>query len=534
MTRNSVTVVWKQTPAARCGVTIWTLTDAARIVTGADDTTCVVTLSGLRRGIQYAYRPLADGVAIAGESSFKLGDPAQPFTFLVVGDSGTDGAQQMDVRDRMLSTPADFIVHTGDMIYERGAAADFDPKFFEPYVKLVRRLVFWPCLGNHDWRTSNGQPWRDAFYTPANNDADNENYYSFDYAAAHVAVLNSNGNISPGSNQYRFLDEDLAASTAPWKFVAFHHPIYSSGEHGSDVDLRDTLVPLFDEHGVDIVFMGHDHVYERTKPMRADEPVGPNAGTVYVVTGGGGRTLHDVGRKRFTAFSESTPHFVRVAVTGDRLLLQMIRDDGVVRDAMTIAKNTGALTPSLETVALEPSADTYIEAGVEGTWDHGGSNHLDVDTAPKGITYLKFDLSRLDGRIVSATLELHATNSSPDGCDVYSIATSSWVEGSGNGIDASSAGRSGLKWTDVDRNGDGDLDASDGSPLVPIATRRVASIGAITSGSDVAVDVTAAVQGPPGIYTLALRNTVRDGATYTSRNASRNRPVLRVTLDAER
>src|SRR5262249_25559804 len=158
------------------------------------------------------------------------------------------------------------VVHTGDMIYESGATADFDSRFFAPYADLVRQLVFWPCLGNHDFKTAAGQPWRDAFYTPANNPAASENYYSFDYGNAHIAVLDSNSGTAPGSAQYQFLDSDLAASTARWKFVAFHHTIYSSGTtHGSNLAIRANLVPLFDAHDVDMVFMGHEHNYERTQ-----------------------------------------------------------------------------------------------------------------------------------------------------------------------------------------------------------------------------------------------------------------------------
>src|SRR6185503_15453317 len=135
------------------------------------------------------------------------------------------------------------------------------------YQDLVRRLVFWPCLGNHDWSTASGQPWRDAFVTPANNAAGSENYYSFDFGNAHFTVLNSNQSTSPGSAQHDFLEEDLAATSQRWKFVVFHHPVYSSSQHGSDTTIRSNLTPLFDAYGVDVVFMGHDHDYERTKPL---------------------------------------------------------------------------------------------------------------------------------------------------------------------------------------------------------------------------------------------------------------------------
>jgi predicted phosphodiesterase len=503
-------------------------------VTGTTGTTCAVAVTGLQRGVQYAYRPLADGAALTTESTFKVGHPGQPYTFLVVGDSGDGGSDQMKIRDRLVATPADFIVHTGDMIYDDGEAADFDPKFFKPYAALIRKLVLWPCLGNHDVRTSSGQPWRDAFYTPANNAAKSENYYSFDYANAHVVVLNSNSSTSPGSNQYEFLEDDLAASTAQWKFVSFHHTIYSSSHHGSDTDIRSDLVPLFDKYGVDVVFMGHDHSYERTKPMRANKVVtGP--GTVYVTTGGGGRDLYDIeDSNSFTAFAESAFHFTRATVAGNRLTLQMIRASGAVGDTATITKGTTPPPPppppTGTRIDLEPIADTYIEAGTEAVWDHGASKHLDVDASPRGVTYLKFDLSSVRKPVLRATLELRTTNSSRDGGSVYSIASSGWVEGNRTGIDTTSVGGPGLKWTDVDRYVDGVLDTKDSSPLVPIATRLVGTIGPVTSGTTVQVDVTAAFVGSPGIYTIAIANNVSDGATYSSRNASANHPVLHLTL----
>src|SRR5439155_785984 len=160
--------------------------------------------------------------------------------------------------------------HTGDMIYDAGAPQDFDPTFFAPYRDIVRHLVLWPCLGNHDVETASGAPWRDAFYTPANNPAASEDYYSFDAGNAHIVVLDSNAITKPGSPQYVFLDHDLAATTATWKVVVFHHTIYSSGtKHGSNLIIRANLVPLFDTHGADLVLMAHEHSYERTKPLHA-------------------------------------------------------------------------------------------------------------------------------------------------------------------------------------------------------------------------------------------------------------------------
>ncbi len=593
LTTSSVTIVWNTDTAAACSLALRPAAGGATtVLTGGTGTVCAVPVPGLAPETAYAYAPRAGTTPLAPESTFETDGPNRTFTFLVVGDTGSGGPEQIAVAERMVASPADFIVHTGDMIYDNGEAANFDPRFFDPYKELIDRLVFWPCLGNHDVRTASGQPWRDAFYTPANNAAGSENYYSFDYGNVHVAVLNSNSSTSPGSAQYDFLDEDLAASSATWKVVAFHHTIYSSGSHGSNTTIRANLVPLFDQHGVDLVFMGHDHHYERTEPLRAGAIVAPGSGTVYVTTGGGGRELYDVGSSSFTAYAESAHHFTRVSVDDDALLLQMVREDGVVRDEMGLVKGTGptpirSATPprtptAIRTVTrtptpvatptpplapgqtplatltatrtatatrtptrtrtptpvrtptgrrLDASADTYIEAGTEATWSHGGAGHLDVDTKPFGVTYLTFDLSRETGAVTTALLELRVTNASDDGGWIARLPSSSWIEGSASGVDPSSADAVGLKWIDVDRDGNGVLDAADGSPLVPTPAQVVATIGPVARNQTLLVDVTSAFTQGPGVYTLAITNASSDGVTFGSREHldPAFRPALHLT-----
>jgi hypothetical protein len=339
VTASSATVVWKTEDEAACMLDIRAPGIASRTITGDTDTTCAVPVDGLVPGTTYTYATRAGDEVLGTEASFRTDDPSVPFTFVVIGDHGKNiSTSQAAVRDRMLALEPDFIVSTGDMIYDDGAAEDFDPKFFTPYAALLRRVVFWPCLGNHDIRTDGGDPWRDAFYTPANNPDEEEGYYSFDQGNAHFVMVDSNRSTSPGSAQHTFLDQDLAASDAAWKFVFFHHTIYSSGDHGSDTGLREDLAPLFDRYGVDIVFMGHDHNYERTVPLRDDEEVALGEGTIYITTGGGGASLRDVEESDFTAYVESAFHVTHVSVDGGTLRAEMVRPDGEVRDQVTLSK----------------------------------------------------------------------------------------------------------------------------------------------------------------------------------------------------
>ena len=238
LTTHSVTIVWNTDVAAACSLTIRPLGNVSTGIAGGTGPVCAIAVGGLTPGAQYAYVPNANGIPLGPESIFRADDPTRPVALVLIGDSGSAGPNQYALRERLLASHVDALLHTGDMVYLAGLPADFNPKFFTPYRDLIRTRMFWPILGNHDYKTASGQPWRDAFYTPANNPAGSENYYSFDVGAAHVAVIDSDENTRPGSAQYQFLDQDLGASQAPWKFVAFHHTIYSSGRHSSDTSRR--------------------------------------------------------------------------------------------------------------------------------------------------------------------------------------------------------------------------------------------------------------------------------------------------------
>jgi hypothetical protein len=182
---------------------------------------------------------------------------------------------------------------------------------------------------------------------------------------------------------------------------------------------------------------------------------------------------------------------------------------------------------------LAPVADTYIEAVREATWSHGGSDHMDVDEVPEGITYLRFDLTAVGAPVRGATLRLHCSNPSSDGGTVYPVGDSTWLEGTAKGLSAGSAGQPGLTFNDVDTNLDGTVSAADASPYVPDFGTPIVALGGVKVGP-VAADVTAAFQAGPRVYTLAIRNRTMNGATYSSREHpdAGQRPALVLTLGA--
>ena len=157
-------------------------------------------------------------------------------------------------------------------------------------------------MGNHDVTYNNGKSFTDVFVNPPNatNPAERELYYSFDYGNAHFVILNNYFAISSvGSSQYNWLKNDLAASSQFWKFVVFHQPAYATDSSQSprdDTNIVRNLVPLFEQYNVDIVLSGHFHDYERMYPLQGGQVSTIDAGgVVYVVTGGGGAGLSNIG-----------------------------------------------------------------------------------------------------------------------------------------------------------------------------------------------------------------------------------------------
>jgi predicted phosphodiesterase len=509
LTQTSVTVVWRTDGPADCSLDVWPAGTSAttRFDGAAGATECVVAVQGLRPGREYFYVPLADGDALAAPSVFHTDDPTVPYTFLVLGDSGSGDPEQYAISARMAAEPADLILHTGDMVYPYAVAEEWDPKYFVPYRALLRRLVLWPCIGNHDIGADDGESWREVFHTPANNRSANEHYYSFKYGNARFVVLDTYDDLDPGTPQYDFLLRAIGSSTAAWKFVVFHDTIYSSGVHGSDESIRADLVPVFEEFGVDVVFMGHDHHYERTWPLRDHVPVPAGQGIVYVTSGGGGATVRETGASGFTAHAESTHHYVRVSVDGGLLNLEMVRADGSIGDSLSLQKEM----PTVHDVT--PVADTYIDAAADA-WDHGGAEGLKVDAHPPRIAYLKFDLHRLRADVRSARLTLLPMNNSDDGGTIYPVADSTWVEGAGEGTGSGP----GLKWAEVDTDANGMVDALDDSPWVPDFSRPLAALGPVADGETVAADVTEAfLHRGPGVYTLAIVSAAMNGTSYSAR-----------------
>lgn len=368
VTPDSVTIVWHTQDPLDAVVEFGRTLDYGRT---AESKTLLqmhaITLHRLESGVQYYYRVRSGGeILCQGPDYFFRTLPDKRTTrlrFLAFGDSGKGTAAQFSLVPAMKAARPDFMVHTGDVIYNSGEAKDFDPKYFVPYADLLRNTPVWLSLGNHDYATLSGQPYLDAFWLPRNNPAQNERYYSFNYGQAHFAILDSNGAID--STAMRWLDRDLAEATTLWKFAVFHHPPYSCGLHGSDVYVRNRFAPILERHGVDIVFTGHDHDFQRSHPLRAGSVVdGSNPasyrnpdGVIYVVTGGGAASRATSSSCAFTARAIAATHFTQIDIDGAILDLNAVDATGQVLDSIRIDKTPETSAgDSTAAAALLPNA----------------------------------------------------------------------------------------------------------------------------------------------------------------------------------
>ena len=194
--------------------------------------------------------------------------------FLVIGDTGTGTDKQGQLAQIMLryrqTFPFEFVLMLGDNMYGSEKAIDYKEKFENVYKPLLdQKVKFYAALGNHD--ESNQR-----FYEFFN--MEGQEYYRFTKGKVSFYSLNSN---YMDKKQVDWFNDKLATDTSTWKIAFFHHPPYSSGgAHGSDTKLRQIVEPIFTKHGVNVVFAGHEHFYERIKPQK---------GIYYFISGSGGK-----------------------------------------------------------------------------------------------------------------------------------------------------------------------------------------------------------------------------------------------------
>jgi hypothetical protein len=342
--RTTATATWGRFGSESCTAHVVPATSTLINIDGVDDYQWQVTIDGLAANTRYCYRIFLGTTDLLGSDPaptfYSQLTGATPFSFAVFGDWGEvngsgANADQANVMQRISTSGARFAVSTGDVPYASASQTDFGDlvyrhsSVFAPSFWTVpgRSVPLFAALGNHGHNvnaltnfpqpravgSSGGREQMDLYCCRQGSASATypSVWYAFDAGNARFYVLDAawpNGNVGSGtlysldhgyhwttsSAQYQWLQADLVAHAAtPLKFAFFHFPLYAdSTTEGSDPYLQidgpsgqNSLEGLLSRNGVDLVFNGHMHAYERNYPQN---------GIVSYVTGGGGAGLEAI------------------------------------------------------------------------------------------------------------------------------------------------------------------------------------------------------------------------------------------------
>jgi hypothetical protein len=344
---DSIKVVWRTPlPTSRTVEYGTTAALGARESLAGLDTNHVVTLSQLLPDTLYYYRVRsAAGAdeAVSDIRTFRTLKAAGSVRFACLGDSGSGLLPQINVAKVLRQLEPDLVVHAGDVVYPSFTFGLADTHCLSVYQRHMQGTPYFFAFGNHDIY-SGESAYLDSFVLPTNTASGTEHYYSFDHGDAHFVVLYqpmlNQYLLTRGDTQYNWLVADLAASKKPWKLVFLHHPIATSVHHRYDdsnlnsradsVDVKDVLLPVAQQHGVQLIVAAHAHSYERFAPTN---------GVHSLVTGCAGGTLYPfIERDVLSAQLWGKQHCALIQIEGDTLTMQAFDENGVKFDEASIRR----------------------------------------------------------------------------------------------------------------------------------------------------------------------------------------------------
>lgn len=452
-TPTGVTVRWRTSVATDSRVR-WG-SDPAALANAVDVAGSVteheVTVTGLTPGTRYFYSVGSTAGPLAGaDSSHTFGTAptagtAVPTRVWAIGDAGTNTAAQRSVRDAYSAwtgaRETDVWLMLGDNAYAAGTDAEYQAGLFDVYPALLRRAVAWPTRGNHDVLYAGADnDYYDIFTLPAAGEAGgvpsgSEAYYAFDRANIHFVCLDSEGSDrTPAGAMAAWLRADLAATSADWVIAFWHHPPYTKGSHDSDDpldsggrmrDMRESILPILDSTGVDLVLTGHSHSYERSllldghyglsatlhDSMKVDagdgreggdgpyaKPTpgqGPFEGAVYVVAGSSGQTSGGTLNHPVMVSSLNVLGSLVLDVDGHRLDARFLDASGALRDSFTVLK--GGL------VSVGGGLRGPLALGAPVPNPHAGPQRFDLALPRAG--HARLSIYGVDGRRVATLFD---------------------------------------------------------------------------------------------------------------------------------
>ena len=359
-------------------------------VTGSSATDHRLDLTNLAPARKYYYSiGTTNGVLLSGPDFYFITPPlrgtVKKMRFWALGDAGTADVNQLNVRDafyRATTNDLDAILLLGDNAYNAGTDSEYQRAVFDVYPTMLRKTPLWSCIGNHETDQSTSPPltipYFQIFSLPQAGEvggaaSGTELFYSFDYGNVHFVCLDSMvSSRATNGTMANWLRADLANTTQDWLIAFWHHPPYTKGSHNSDsetplVQMRQNILPILENYGVDLVLCGHSHAYERSHlldghydaswtiepemKLNADggrpqengayiKPPGlePHQGAVYTVTGSAGKVSGGSLDHSAMFLSLNRLGSFYFEVNGNRLDAFFIRDNGTTNDNFSIIK----------------------------------------------------------------------------------------------------------------------------------------------------------------------------------------------------
>lgn len=355
----------------------------------------VARIGGLASSTKYYYQVLTDDSETAAglEDRYFYTAPPKgyraPVRTWVLGDSGHVNAESTAMRDSFYdysNRHTDVCLMLGDNAYPNGTDSEYHAAVFEMFGEQLQKTPLWPAYGNHealceDCVSANQLgPFFTLFKTPMLAEAGGvsslrRDFYSFDYGDVHFVCLNSHD--GSDSHMIHWLQEDLEQNRATWLIAYWHHPPYSKGFHNSDTVeeqhyMRSSILPILEEHGVDLVLTGHNHNYERSFFIKGHyglsttfedamiidagdgspdgdgvytKEVGRNPGAVYIAAGCASEIKDGDLDHPAMAVSTGTIGSLIVDIYGDLLDARFLGMNGEIHDSFQINKTRATYMP---------------------------------------------------------------------------------------------------------------------------------------------------------------------------------------------
>jgi hypothetical protein len=315
-----------------------------------------LNMTDLQPSTLYAYR-VGDGKNWSEWFQFKTAsDRAEPFSFIYLGDAQNEirSLWSRAIRAAYSDAPkARFIIHAGDLIDHANSDGEWG-EWFNAGSWLNAMVPSIPSPGNHEYESTLlglGKQlsinWRPQFTLPENGPAGlEETAYFLDYQGVRIVSLNSNERIA---EQAVWLDQMLKDNPSRWTCITFHHPVFSTAKGRDNKELRETWMPVFDKHRVDLVLQGHDHTYGRTKNVRSGVSVrNDQSGTVYVVSVSGPKMYAASDSPLIARMAEDTQLYQIIYVSLDTLRYEAKTVTGELYDAFELIKQPSGVNLLVE------------------------------------------------------------------------------------------------------------------------------------------------------------------------------------------